>query len=271
MYIRVFTTTYDNDRMLERNIRTLLESDLTEHDYDIYVINNYGTLTIPDQPRVTVLDNNLRPDFSTGHLSRNWNQALMLGFEDLKDPACTYVVCTQNDAVFKPEWVKSLHQLHQEFDLVTFGAGDEFHSYTPQAVIRIGMWDERFCNLGFHVADQWLRALIYHRERSSINDQHHGRAWNPRANRIIDRVPVGWERKEPSHVVARRYNKFTRHLFSKKWRGLQPNAWNTAALHKWLPQGPALPEYVLYPYFEKDIDFSDKNYVIPHPTYFQEQ
>lgn len=59
----------------------LLESDLRKYNNEIVIINNYGKLVLPDKYTdltapvrvVKIVQNYVRPDFSTGHLARDWN------------------------------------------------------------------------------------------------------------------------------------------------------------------------------------------------------
>ena len=85
--IKIYIVTYKNDKCLNTNLRSLFCSDLMNYDYEINVINNHSQINIdPKFKKVKLLNNNLRVDFSTGHLSRNWNQALINGFQDLNNP-----------------------------------------------------------------------------------------------------------------------------------------------------------------------------------------
>jgi hypothetical protein len=143
--VKIFIVTYNNNSVLnEKSLRTLFESKLPQQ-CQIFIINNHSNLSIDTSyvDRVTVLNNMTRPDFSTGHLARNWNQALINGFRNSNVPDCDLVVCAQTDCQFAPDWLDYITELHQKYDFITFGAGDCFHSYTPNAVKGIGLWDER--------------------------------------------------------------------------------------------------------------------------------
>ena len=89
--IAVYIVTYKSEEMLKNNIESLLQSknDINKKiNLEINVINNYtksfSLNNYLSKNTINVFHNFLRPDFSTGHLSRNWNQGLLHGFEDLK-------------------------------------------------------------------------------------------------------------------------------------------------------------------------------------------
>jgi len=68
--------------------------------------------------------------------------------------------------------------MHQKYTFVTGQLGDNIVSYRPEAVKKIGMWDERFITPSNKEADYYIRALIYNKEKSLINDRVHGRLLN---------------------------------------------------------------------------------------------
>ena len=85
--VRVFICTYNNDEALFKNLDSLIASDLLKYDYQVSILNNFGRMSLPEKYipyKINVINNEARPDFSRGHLSRSWNQAIMLGFKDLK-------------------------------------------------------------------------------------------------------------------------------------------------------------------------------------------
>lgn len=262
MKIKVYIVTYNNDIMMNRCIDSLLNSDLMKYDHEINVINNYGTL--PSTDKYIVLNNVLRPDFSTGHLSRNWNQAIVNGFKDLLNPDCDILVCAQNDSVFQSQWCQYLLEYHKIYDFISMGSGDEYHSYTPEAIKNIGLWDERFVN-GCSEGDYFLRAKIYHPNKSSINDYFHGRVHNPIVfdiadYKLIHHVPCGIIRNEPSRIDMVKYMNISQEIFKLKWN-ISDIYWNETSnfITKSL-----IPNFIQYPYFEKNvIDLIGKNYVVP--------
>lgn len=290
--ISIYIVTYRSPVDLNNNIGSILESGA---DVRINVINNHSEFFLEPkhEKAVTVLHNNLRPDFSTGHLARNWNQALLHGFRDLRDPASDIVVTVQDDVIFKPDWLYRLIDLHRRYSFITMGGGDAFCSYLPEAVRRIGLWDERFCNIGFQEADYFLRALIYNRERSSINDPMHGRLHNAvegnavtplrphldsnnetereemkgmeeeeikRADSMLIAMPRMSMHRKKAQRASMRFHTLTRQFFEHKW-GVSPvGGWT---VEHYAVRKSLVPNYITYPYFEKDIEnLREKNYVV---------
>jgi hypothetical protein len=274
--VSIYIVTYRNPVDLNRNIASLLASEARAR---IYVINNHSKFSLePEHEReVTVLHNALRPDFSTGHLSRNWNQALLHGFRDLKSPANDVVVTVQDDVVFKADWFKNLIDLHQRYSFITMGPGDTFCSYLPEAVRKVGMWDERFCNLAYHEGDYFLRSLIHNRERCSINDLVHGRQHNvvegnalrcsstrsveneQRADSLLITSPHWNVDRKEAHLSSIKYHPLSETVFRHKW-GIGADPW-TSAHHE--IRHSRVPNYIMYPFFEKDVEeLREKNYIV---------
>jgi uncharacterized protein YkvS len=81
MKIKQYIVTYNNKIQINNCLESIF-SKLSNEELsilDVYIINNHSNLDIDEKylNRVTILNNDLRPDFSTGHLSRNWNQAII--------------------------------------------------------------------------------------------------------------------------------------------------------------------------------------------------
>lgn len=283
--ISLYIATYRNPGDLNNTIASIRASGA---DVRINVINNHSDFFLEPkhEKAVKVLHNNLRPDFSTGHLARSWNQALLHGFQSLKNPASDIVITVQDDVLFKADWLSRLLDLHRRYSFITMGAGDAFCSYLPEAVRRIGLWDERFCNIGSQEADYFLRALIYNRENSSINDLIHGRVHNAlegntyapygdfkkgleredsdgdpaeRADSMLIAVPRMNLHRKKAHLTSMRFHRLSETIFGHKW-GLRGHQWTTEhhAVCKSL-----IPNYITYPYFEQDVEgLGEKNYIV---------
>ena len=105
MKIKQYIVTYNNPLQINSCLYSIFNNLSTvELDYlDLYVINNHSNLQIQSEylDKITILNNDLRPDFSTGHLSRNWNQAIINGFQNLNEPDCDIVITNQDDTRFK--------------------------------------------------------------------------------------------------------------------------------------------------------------------------
>ena len=296
--IKIYITTYKNNNLLTRCIENLLASDVVDFDYEINVLNNHNTLSI-EHPRIKVLDNEGRPDFSTGHLSRNWNQALINGFVDLENPDCDIVVTMQNDIVVRKNWVRSILSYHVKYDFLSFGAGDGLCSYTVDAVKNVGLWDERFCNIGYQEADYFLRQYLYNVGKASINDHEHIRLINPVIDPafdshidykmkslgvVDDSYECGFVRKDENHLASMEHHDISLDFFRKKWYSSHFEvlpAGNLKDYHKknylwhnkWSKKRKAedllgidcvecqSPQPIVYPYFEKSIpNLSEKAY-----------
>lgn len=253
MRIRQYIVTYNNPFQLNEGLASLFSSISAEEAelLEVFVINNHSNFELHPEftSRVTVLHNVLRPDFSTGHLARNWNQALINGFENLVHPACDLVITNQDDTRFSPNYINRVIDLHTKFDLTQFGWGDNFISYTPTAVRVVGLWDERFCSIGYQEADYLLRAMIF-LNRISINDPSHFRMYNPQPNYPIQIIPSGFGRREAYTTAATEYHPYNRALFLQKW-GFDADRGMFRANISTLK--PLIPSYIMYPYFEKHV------------------
>jgi hypothetical protein len=282
--ISLYIVTYRNPEDLNGTIASILASGASVR---ITVINNHSEFFLEPkhEKAVTVLHNKLRPDFSTGHLARNWNQALLHGFRDLMNPESDIVVTVQDDVLFKADWLSRLVDLHRRYSFITMGGGDAFCSYLPEAVRRIGLWDERFCGIGYGEGDYFLRALIYNREGSSINDPLHGRLHNALAGSAVTRFDLvkylegeeidgdPAERTDSMLITVPRMNLRRRraHLSSIKFHGLSAavffHKWGVSDVHwtakHYAVRNSLIPNYITYPYFEKDIEsLREKNYIV---------
>lgn len=266
MKTKFYITTYDNNDILNDWIlKSLHESDYDRDNVEIFVIDNHSNVHINDEYKfVKVLANNLRPDFSTGHLSRNHNQAIINGFESLIHPKCDVVVSCQNDTKVLKNWYQTLCEAMKTYTFFTTGAGDQFQAWKAEGVRNIGLYDERFCNIGHQEGDYFLRAYLYNSEYSSINDTRHRRLHNRFSLHIIENTESGYQRKESSHLDSHKMHGITLKMLHHKWGVEYGNVrgcfWNKDLNLDSLKC--LIDNYVLYPYFEKDIiDPVGKRYV----------
>jgi len=281
MKIKIFIVTYKNEEYLKNNILSLLNSDLVNCNYQINVINNFtGDFSIREfckNNNIIVYDNYLRPDFSTGHLSRNWNQAIINGFKSIEEPDCDILVLCQNDNVFKQNWCEYIIEKHKIYDFISIGGGDQYHSYKVSHIKKVGLWDERFCNIGYQEADYFIRSFLYNGEKSSINDFNHKRILNQLieesiktpsgiwgTNRIIDLDDSlkGGMRNDVYHIESSKYHNISKNILEQKW-GLEfEGSWTQEKLNK-LPKKSKIPNFIFYPYFEKNVEnLQEKGYVV---------
>lgn len=245
MKVRQFIVTYKSSEKLNRCLESIFYglSDKELSGLEVYIINNHRQFFISSEftSNVVVLDNVLRLDKSTGHLARNWNQALMLGFEDLSNPACDIVITTQNDVILEHNYINYIIEMHQQYDLLQFGTGDAFLSYTPHAVKRIGLWDERFCNIGYQEVDYFIRAHTYLKGKF-----YNGDYLLPPSERVVtNRKDTGSKRGDTHHIESLQYHKHSEYILYRKW------------------ETKDLPSFIMYPYFEKDIEtLKEQKYVL---------
>lgn len=260
MKVKLYILTYNNQQHLNEGLETLFSADLSQHQLEVYIINNHTNFTLHDKfvDKVTVLHNVLQPDFGTGHTSRNWNQGLIHGFKNLNNPDCDLVVLAQDDTYYGPDWLNLLHKIHFEMGYHFFcvGAGDMLHSYTPTAIKKVGMWDERFSAICFMEHDYFIRAAMYLGNSASVNDTGHMvglYSFNqlPFATDVA-RNPVRNQEKLALGQARAKFDNPFRELFKAKWGNYSEFTPTDQFLHN--PRPSALINYVLYPYFEKDIE-----------------
>ena len=289
-HMKIYIVTYKRSDILNDTLKKLFESDFSQvSNTEVNVINNHTEFFLnPEfQERVKVIHNNTRPDWS------NWNQALLHGFKDLNKPDSEYVVTMQNDTSVHPEWYSNLMKMHKKFDFIVGKYGDNLVSYTPEAVKKIGIWDENFFGVQYKEADYWLRALIFNKEKSCINDTLHGIELNNEdaleLDTTIDRNFIEEDGFKGENTLKRRaddkehqqiwstrggaYKQYVWIYFQEKWTG----TWSEApSKGRWIKNWPSelienppditkskLKNVVKYFYFEKDLyDLKGKNYLL---------
>ena len=252
--VNLFIVTFRNHNGLRECLESLRNTSIPNNvALNINVINNHSDFIINSD--VNVMHNKLRADFSTGHLSRSWNQAIIHGFKNLVNPIAQIVVACQVDTIFCNDWLIRLIEQHQKYNFISAGWGDAFLSFTTDGIKNIGLFDERFCNIVHQEGDYFTRALIFNKDKSSINDFHHGRVLNPFLISVDDNsfvfrknsnTNVTWN----STVQCHEY--ITNFLVSKYSE--DPRKWNPDNPPKLLKK-----LNLLYPYFEFDVfDFKSK-------------
>ena len=132
--------------------------------------------------------------------------------------------------------------------------------YAPDAVKKIGMWDERFVPSFYHECDYFLRALIYNKAHSSINDHHHCRVVNPVDFCLVEWPPANEQRLEAKNASLSQGSvawAFWRH----KWM-VSPLHWPQELIDH-PPAGSRCVNYVTYPHFEMAVEnLREKNYIV---------
>lgn len=259
MKIKHYIVTYKNDEILNNGLESIfsLFKKYKKDEYQVFIINNHSNVSIKSKfkPFVTVLNNTLRPDFSTGHLTRNWNQAIINGFKDLNNPDCDILITNQNDCEFDGDFIPNLIEWHKKYSFIQFGAGDNYISYTPESIKKVGLWDERFCNIGYQEADYFLRQLLYNTTECSINDYKHLRVHNGEINNIIKHTTSGYDRGDEFHMQSKKYHAISENVYKLKWGETAYNhavdGWNYEKLKNLYPK---IESFMYYPYFEKDVN-----------------
>lgn len=270
MKIKFYIVTYKNSEVLNNWILySLYNSNFNRQNVEVFVINNHSEFYLDDKYKsmVTVLHNVLRPDFSTGHLSRNYNQAIINGFKNLINPDCDVVITCQNDTKILPNWEESIKTLLKTYNYMSFGIGDQIQVFTAEGVKTTGLYDERFCGIGYQEADYFIRSYIYNKQKSSINDFGHRRVLNQSPIFLIEKTGSGLGRGGIStdiHQKSMIYHPISRNMFKLKW-DIEPEGWNewTEEIICKIPSHSKISNFILYPYFEKDIHgLESKNYCI---------
>jgi hypothetical protein len=273
--IRVFIVTYNSPDVVHENLKSFFSSQgFPGVKCQVNIINNHPNFTLAPEYHDSVLvhDNSLRLKSSVGHLARDWNAALMIGFEDLAAPKCHQVICVHDDVIWHPDWLPKLMDIHnnQKYTFYAGNFGCSFMSFKPEAVRKVGLFDERFCNIGFHEADYFLRQLIYNREHASINDVIQGRVVNP-TTQLFDHPPY-----TPSKVDSREesslYHCISRNIFSEKWN-LNTDRWAENGVLDNPPKYPLIDSYIYYPKFElelykKTLDDQKYQYAVGYRTHW---
>lgn len=294
--MKIYIVTYKRSDILNDTLEKLFASDFSSiPNTEVNIINNHSEFYLKPEyeNKVNVLHNVLRPDWSNGNLAENWNQALINGFKSLNKPDCEYVVTLQNDTSVHPNWYSNLMKMHEKFNFVVGKYGDNLVSYTPEAIKNIGMWDENFFGVQYKEADYWIRALIFNKEKSCINDTLHGLELNNESalelDTIIDRNFIEEPGFAGDHTLKRRaddaehqsiwktrsgiYKEYSWNYFYTKWSGTwKSNPTKQGWVKNWSGEFISNPpdirssrikNVIKYLYFEKDIKNLDlKNYLV---------
>jgi hypothetical protein len=276
----MYVVTYDNDKILnDWFIQSLSESMFPRDTVRVTIINNYSDNLNIDYTLLEGIDhrvfhNVVRPDWSHGHLARNWNQALLHGFKDLTNPESEMVVCVQNDTKLVSNWYADLVYLMDGLDFMTLGAGDQFMVWRPEAVNQIGMFDERFSGIGYQEGEYFLRAILYHKDKVSINDYGHARVYNPKVlegeHRVIqtdsERGIVRKDGKAEHHFeIAKVEFPYLDRFYDWKWGPDFRDTkfyWDMDKMVPLLGREAIHKQCYMYPYYEKHITNKEKLYAI---------
>lgn len=276
--------TYNNPAILNTALEHLFNSDLVtsgKYEWYIEVVNNHSNFYIQSEfaGKVTVHNQTLRPEWSyTGFFTRDCNSILMRAIKNLKSSLNDHIIILQDDALVRPDFMQKLVERHDSgIDFIMSGIGDALNSFVPEAVRKIGLYDERF-QTGFHEGDYILRAIQKLGNRCSISDIAHGRVWNPtdggrfynsnngtdgaqhatRTNRAESDLVIcpGFTDDQIANVGKRHGTTWHEPLWKMKW-GEEHRFynWDDNFMHNIIPTLKQKTfNFILYPHFEKDIE-----------------
>lgn len=266
MKIKIFILTWKDKYALDRNLRSLFDGFAycpAGVDIHVNVINNHTDFYLAPEfhAHVNVIHNVAQPDFATAMLARMWNTAIIHGFRDLKNPDADLVVTSQDDTIWNKDWIPSLLNVMSENDFYADDAGDMVCAYTPNAIKKVGLWDERF-HYGFGEGDYFLRCIRYIPDHSSINDHAHGRVWRPTTH--LARRPEPDNGRYEEQGRAHQFRSLSWANFLYKWRYMELEGKWPENIQEMVLTTPIVPATILYPYFEMDVEnLKEKGYVVP--------
>lgn len=265
MKIKIFIVTWQDEKALHNNLLTLFEGFqfVEDENIDVNIINNHTNFKISPNfaEHVNVIHNRATPDFATAMLARMWNTALIHGFKNLNQPDCDIVVTAQDDTIWNYNWIPNLKKVMKDHTFYADDAGDLVCAYKPEAVKRIGMWDERF-HYGFGEADYFLRAIKYNADKSSINDFAHARVWNPTLH--LAKRPEPDDNRYDEQSRSHQYRGLSWANFLYKWRYSEMEGRWPDNIEEMVLTTPTIPSTILYPYFEMDVEnLKEKGYIVP--------
>tara|TARA_R110002020_G_scaffold182598_1_gene378227 strand:+ start:8266 stop:9066 length:801 start_codon:yes stop_codon:yes gene_type:complete len=246
MKIKFYVVTYNRPEELNTTLTSLFQSDITNYNVEFFIVNNYTDISLAPEfkDKVTVLENTFRPDNSTGHLSRNYNEIFLHGIKDIRNPDCDILMHSHDDNLFEKDFGSKMLEYHKQYNFITFSQGCGLCSYLPESIDKIGMWDERFCTIGYHEGDYFIRALIYNKDKTSINDGNQGRLYNPLPPVCTKQPGTG---QNEAHQTSFNNYSICRQMWELKWPGRRDGGWTD------LPNGPSTHMHMYYPYFEKHL------------------
>lgn len=292
MRARMFIVTFNRPQALRETLDCLAATDW---DGETFLINNHsrrdpaGPGGFPSGIRIGhVFHNDLRPDRSVGNLAENYNQALLHGFVSLSRPDTDVVITLQDDALLAADWWTQARRLLERFAFVEGRYGDNIVCHRAESARRVGMWDENIFGIQYKEGDYWIRQLISNRDGAFIHDPMHNIHLNAdggapvldiRGHRNFAEREDGLKRlaDDPGHAIIKqaaiRERDLALNYFLRKWSGTwreEPRKrtwvmdWPREFYDDPPKLPPALPQYVRYPWFEKDVyDLAGKGFIVP--------
>ena len=186
MDAKIAIVTYRQPHHLQRAYLSAGTEYQTEDKF--VVINNHSQFSFDGCAKI--LHNKVRPDSSLGNLARSWNQALLWTFGSAVTPSCDWVCLLQGDAKLSEGWAFSLQQLIESgLEFIACGPGDQAVFMSIKAFKLLGWWDERFCGIGYHEFDYFLRAYLRLGKAAAFEGHAPALSWNwQHSTRLIERM-----------------------------------------------------------------------------------
>jgi hypothetical protein len=293
--VAIFIVTYKTEDFLKENIKSILDSDIKKfvNNFTITVINNYHKkFDIEKEIKsygVRVIHNYLRSCDMKGHLARNWNESIIMGFESVNNPKNDIVILCQDDTKFKQNWFENLlkHHIDHGYEWVMNGCGDQFQSFLGTSHIKkVGLYDERFNSIQWQEIDYQIRSIIYNEYKVSISDWCHNCFYNAlgtEKDRVwlveIGEKYCGYRRRTNDQGKSDwRYAEANMDFWIQKWGLNKPHGvdCDSVVIRNGCLHDPSLSLYrkiksngnktvikntMLYPFFERECDLGDKNYI----------
>ena len=267
--MKIYIVTYNRNDCLNKTLDNLFSTDFSNFENtEVNIINNHSNFFLEERHkgRVNVIHNMTRPDYSDGNLARDWNTALVNGFKDLNRPDAKYVVTMHNDCRLHQDWVSNMLKMFDKgYTFLVGNEGDNVICYKPDAVKKIGLWDERIHGIYHKECDYMIRALMHNKDKSCINDTMHKRLLNTQDALPLD---IGFDstsdggNKQWFHKKGQPGREHSTRLFIEKWQGTHSthpdiNGWLTNWSNDFINNPPAIPKmpsFIYYWFFEKDVE-----------------
>jgi hypothetical protein len=252
--ICVYIVTYKKPDVLAENLRTLYAGLTEPEDVAVTVLSNHPDVVIPEglpsQPRVVI--NTVRQANSWGHLSRDWNWALLDCFETWRGSRAEWCVLAQNDVTWLPGWDARLTEIRNR-DFISQPVGDQAMAFRLAAVQAVGFFDERFSVLHFQEQDYFLRAISRLGSRAAINDGHLPFSdWHPTGDVITRPTSSGFDESGDGLIHTRKQYDEMQNLLLNKWGATHTwQLWDRELFRLLLRTGGLHEpdDYELYPFF----------------------
>jgi hypothetical protein len=189
MKIAYVIVTYKQPEDLAQLYASITATDSSATDADIYIINNHTSFTAP-AGAVHVLHNQGRPNESLGNLAQSWNFGLAHALGNSVNPKYEWVALCQCDVRFVGGWKAEFarHVNERNLLLAAVAPGDQVTFIHVDAFRRVGWWDERFCGIGYHEFDFFVRAYLWLGPQAAIEGHGWQLQWNwPEGLQVIAR------------------------------------------------------------------------------------